>query len=153
MRIAESIRQLVVRQLDETRWMKFFRASAWLLLLAPVGCGDGRTPLVLYSPHGRDLLELMERTYEAERPEIDVRWLDMGSQEVYDRIRSESVNPQADVWFGGPDRSSRGESRMACSRRLRLSGPIRCRRRAAIPTSSTTVSSKPCQSWSTTRKL
>lgn len=68
------------------------------------GCGgDGRTSLVLYSPHGRDLLELVEAAYEAENPQVDVRWLDMGSQEVYDRIRSERANPQADVWFGGPD--------------------------------------------------
>lgn len=65
-------------------------------------CGDGRTPLVLYSPHGRDLLALFETTYEAAHPEVDVRWLDMGSQEVYDRVRSEAANPQADVWFGGP---------------------------------------------------
>jgi iron(III) transport system substrate-binding protein len=27
----------------------------------------------------------------------------MGSQEVFDRVRSEAANPQADVWFGGPD--------------------------------------------------
>ena len=27
----------------------------------------------------------------------------MGSQEVYDRLRSEKANPQADVWYGGPD--------------------------------------------------
>lgn len=77
-----------------------------LLLMAyllALGCGDGREPLVLYSPHGRDLLELLESEYEAENPNIDIRWLDMGSQEVYDRIRSEAVNPQADVWFGGPD--------------------------------------------------
>ena len=103
MRIADRIRQLVVRHLDATQWQAAGGAALWLLLLAPMGCGDGRTPLVLYSPHGRDLLMLLETTYEAERPEIDVRWLDMGSQEVYDRIRSESVNPQADVWFGGPD--------------------------------------------------
>ena len=44
----------------------------------------------------------MEKSFEAEHPEIDVRWLDMGSQEVYDRVRSEAANPQADVWFGGP---------------------------------------------------
>jgi iron(III) transport system substrate-binding protein len=31
-----------------------------------------------------------------------VRWLDMGSQDVYDRVRTERANPQADVWFGGP---------------------------------------------------
>lgn len=66
-------------------------------------CGDGRTPLVLYSPHGRDLLSLVEHRYETLHPEVDVRWLDMGSQEVYDRVRSERANPQADVWFGGPD--------------------------------------------------
>ena len=74
-----------------------------ILLLAVAGCGDGRTPLVLYSPHGRDLLQLVEESYEALDPEVDVRWLDMGSQEVFDRIRSEAANPQADIWFGGPN--------------------------------------------------
>lgn len=64
--------------------------------------GDRRTPVVLYSPHGRDQLELLETAFEARHPDIDVRWLDMGSQEVLDRIRSERANPQADVWFGGP---------------------------------------------------
>jgi iron(III) transport system substrate-binding protein len=57
---------------------------------------------VLYSPHGRDQLELLERDFERRRPDIDVRWLDMGSQEILDRLRFERVNPQADVWFGGP---------------------------------------------------
>lgn len=65
-------------------------------------CDDGRTPLVLYSPHGRDLLNLVEDTYEAAHPEIDVRWLFIGSQEVYDRVRTETANPQGDVWYGGP---------------------------------------------------
>lgn len=103
MKISSRIRGATVRVIGERHWSSATKALLWLLLIAPMGCGDGRTPLVLYSPHGRDLLELMEKTYESERPEIDVRWLDMGSQEVYDRIRSEAVNPQADVWFGGPD--------------------------------------------------
>lgn len=63
---------------------------------------DTRTPLVLYSPHGRDQLELLEHAFERRHPDIDVRWLDMGSQEILDRLRFERVNPQADVWFGGP---------------------------------------------------
>ena len=82
------------------------RAATTVLLLAALlfGCRrDSRTPIVLYSPHGRDLLGLVERTYEAKHPDVDVRWLDMGSQEVYDRIRSEKANPQADLWFGGPN--------------------------------------------------
>jgi iron(III) transport system substrate-binding protein len=78
-----------------------FSAVAVLSLFA-ASCGDGRLPLTVYSPHGADLLALMEKAYEARHPDIDVRWLDMGSQEVYDRIRSEGANPQADVWFGGP---------------------------------------------------
>ena len=63
---------------------------------------DNRTPVVIYSPHGRDQLTLLEHAFEARRPDIDVRWLDMGSQEILDRLRFERVNPQADVWFGGP---------------------------------------------------
>jgi iron(III) transport system substrate-binding protein len=68
-----------------------------------LACSDGRTPLVVYSPHGRDLLALFEADFERANPGIDLRALDMGSQEVYDRVRSERANPQADVWFGGPD--------------------------------------------------
>jgi iron(III) transport system substrate-binding protein len=79
--------------------LRVVAVSLWL-----AGCRkDARTPLVLYSPHGRDLLGLVEKTYEAKHPDVDVRWLDMGSQEIYDRVRSEKANPQADVWFGGPN--------------------------------------------------
>jgi iron(III) transport system substrate-binding protein len=72
-------------------------------IAAAVGCrGDPRTPVYVYSPHGRDQLVALERAFESKQPGIDVRWLDMGSQEILDRIRFEKVNPQADVWFGGP---------------------------------------------------
>jgi len=82
----------------------FTLAAASLAAALTLGCaGDGRTPLVVYSPHGRDLLSLVESEFEAANPSIDLRYLDMGSQEVYDRVRSESANPQGDVWFGGPD--------------------------------------------------
>jgi len=84
-----------------------FAAALTLVAAAAVAAGAGcrkdpRTPLLIYSPHGRDLLTLVERTYERLHPEVDVRWLDMGSQEVYDRLRAEKANPQADVWYGGP---------------------------------------------------
>lgn len=66
------------------------------------GPGDDRTPLVVYSPHGRDMLEAFEQGFEETHPGVDVQWVDMGSQEVLDRLRSERANPQADVWFGAP---------------------------------------------------
>jgi len=75
---------------------------AALLIPTLLACGESRTPLVVYSPHGRDLLLLAERTFETANPDVDVRWLDMGSQDALDRIRSERANPQADLWFGGP---------------------------------------------------
>jgi iron(III) transport system substrate-binding protein len=85
----------------------FFTARSALTTLSALSAlsacsNDHRTPVVLYSPHGRDQLELLERDFERRRPDIDVRWLDMGSQEILDRLRFERVNPQADVWFGGP---------------------------------------------------
>lgn len=80
---------------------RFLFAAIALLLLG--SCRrDGREPLTVYSPHGRAQLELLERMFEERHPGIDVRWLDMGSQEILDRLRFERVNPQADVWFGGP---------------------------------------------------
>ncbi len=81
-----------------------FRKLALALALAAAACAGGpkRTPLVVYSPHGNYLLILFERRFEALHPGVDVRWLDMGSQEVLDRLRAERANPQADVWFGGP---------------------------------------------------
>jgi iron(III) transport system substrate-binding protein len=86
------------------RWWRYLSAlSALSAIAAPSACStDHRTPLVLYSPHGRDQLSLLEHAFEKLHPDVDVRWLDMGSQEILDRLRFERVNPQADVWFGGP---------------------------------------------------
>ncbi len=78
-------------------------ALGWLLLIsACLPGGDDRTPLVVYSPHGEDLLKAFEARYEELHAGIDVQWLDMGSQSVLDRLRSERANPQADVWWGAP---------------------------------------------------
>lgn len=77
-------------------------AALAFVIFAACTAGDGRQPLIVYSPHGPDLLGTFEDRFEAANPDVDVQWLDMGSQEVLDRLRSERANPQADVWFGGP---------------------------------------------------
>jgi iron(III) transport system substrate-binding protein len=67
------------------------------------GCGGpSGESLIVYSPHGRELLSFFAREFEAANPGVSVLYLDMGSQEILDRLRSERVNPQADVWWGAP---------------------------------------------------
>jgi iron(III) transport system substrate-binding protein len=72
------------------------------LLLGSCSSSAGKTTLIIYSPHGRELLTEFETRFEAQNPNIDVRWLDMGSQDALDRVRSEKANPQADIWWGAP---------------------------------------------------
>lgn len=64
--------------------------------------GELEEAVVVYSPHGVDLLSEMEKRFEKVHPDVDVQWLDMGSQEVLERVRNEKANPQGDVWWGAP---------------------------------------------------
>ena len=76
-----------------------------LILMTVVACSnnyEGKTSLVVYSTHGKELLTEYETLFEKENPDIDVKWLDMGSQDVVDRLRSEKENPQTDLWWGAP---------------------------------------------------
>jgi iron(III) transport system substrate-binding protein len=89
------------------RALKRYRPAALLSALVLMasgltGCGESAETLVVYTPHGRDLLAHFGAAFEAQNPGVRVQWLDMGSQEVLDRLRSERSNPQADVWFGAP---------------------------------------------------
>ena len=71
----------------------------WLIM----GCSSGsKQRLIVYSPHGKEMLTAFEHAYEETHPSVDVQWLDMGSQDAYDRIRTERENPQADIWWGAP---------------------------------------------------
>ena len=77
--------------------------SCLILLGLDAGCSHtAKAPLVVYSPHGKDMLEEFAQEFETANPDVDVQWLDMGSEEAYDRIRTERANPQADVWWGAP---------------------------------------------------
>jgi iron(III) transport system substrate-binding protein len=80
------------------------RRSAILVALSVfLGCtSSNKQTLTIYSPHGKELLTEFEKQYEALHTQVDVQWLDMGSQDAYDRIRTERENPQADIWWGAP---------------------------------------------------
>ncbi len=76
--------------------------SAFLIAILSGCSGRNSVPVVVYSPHGKEMLSAFATEFEAAHPGVQVQWLDMGSQDAYDRIRTERDNPQADVWWGAP---------------------------------------------------
>ncbi|MEP7146649.1 MAG: extracellular solute-binding protein, partial [bacterium] len=75
----------------------------FLILIFFSACStETKKKLVIYSPHGKEMLTEFENAFEKLHPDVDVQWLDMGSQEVFDRIRTEKENSLADIWWGSP---------------------------------------------------
>ncbi len=76
-------------------------ALVWTMAYTMACSGDGRSAIVVYSPHGKEMLSDAEQAFESTYPDVDVQWIDMGGQNAYDRIRTEGRNPQASIWWGG----------------------------------------------------
>ena len=73
---------------------------ALALALLTACSSDGRTPVVVYSPHGQAQLKEFEQRFEAAYPQYDLQGIDLPSQRVIERLRAERGNPQCDVWWG-----------------------------------------------------
>ncbi|RMD93090.1 MAG: extracellular solute-binding protein, partial [Calditrichaeota bacterium] len=75
-----------------------------LIIALQIGYGCSKKPpaLVVYTTHGKELVQTFVDQFERKNPGVRVEWLDMGSQDALDRIRSERANPQADIWWGAP---------------------------------------------------
>ncbi len=97
--------QDLTHSMDRSRTDTRYRASALLgllIALSATGCSNpGGRSLVIYSPHGKEMLRAAEAAFESAHPDVDVQWIDMGGQNAYDRIRTERSNPQASLWWGG----------------------------------------------------
>lgn len=83
---------------------KLFLLFCCALLLASFACQGSRQAsqhkLLIYTPHGQDMLRDFVARYKQAHPEVDVQYLDMGSREVFERVRAERNRPQADLWWG-----------------------------------------------------
>ena len=80
-------------------------ATLILLFIASLlACRSPSTPqgktLIIYTPHGQDMLRDFVARYKQAHPDVDVQFLDMGSREVMERVRAERNRPQADLWWG-----------------------------------------------------
>ena len=82
--------------------LKLYSIICFIVLLI-CGCNStasNKTQLLIYTPHGKDMLQEFAARYEAANPNVKVNFLDMGSREVLERVRAERNRPQADVWWG-----------------------------------------------------
>ena len=62
--------------------------------------GPATPKLMIYTPHGQDMLKDFVAQYKAQHPEVQVEFLDMGAREILERVRAERNRPQADLWWG-----------------------------------------------------
>lgn len=74
-------------------------ASLLLLSCSSTGTNQSKS-LLIYTPHGQDLLKDFIARYKQIHPDVDVKFLDMGSRQVLERLRAERNRPQADLWWG-----------------------------------------------------
>jgi iron(III) transport system substrate-binding protein len=81
----------------------FWLAYAILVIVLIPSCRSGssnQSRLLIYTPHGQDLLKDFIARYKQQYPNADVQFLDMGSREILERVRVERNRPQADLWWG-----------------------------------------------------
>lgn len=72
-----------------------------LSLFSSCRSNSGNTQrLLIYTPHGQDLLNEFVARYKQQYPNVEVQFLDMGSRAVLERVRVERNRPQADLWWG-----------------------------------------------------
>jgi len=56
--------------------------------------------VVVYSPHGKEILGEFKELFEKAHPGTIVEFLYLSSQQCLERVRNEKANPLADVWWG-----------------------------------------------------
>jgi iron(III) transport system substrate-binding protein len=82
------------------RFKHFLTVLAISLVLFSCRPATTSRRLLVYTPHGQDLLRDFVNRYKQKYPDADVQFLDMGSREILERVRVERNRPQADLWWG-----------------------------------------------------
>lgn len=85
----------MTRRLVETFALLLFAS------IATVAHAKGR-PLIVYSPHGPEILKLAKAELQKEIPDADVEWQFLGAEEIYAKIAQQDGRTPADLWWGGP---------------------------------------------------
>ncbi len=86
--------------LKTTFLLALFVAFAALAFSCKSTSGPAARTLLIYTPHGQDLIRDFIGRYKESHQDVSVQFLDMGSREILERLRAERNRPQADLWWG-----------------------------------------------------
>ncbi len=59
-------------------------------------------PLVIYSPHGSEMLSAAQEAFVKIEKDAVIDWRFMSTEEVVNKLTAEKAKPVADIWWGGP---------------------------------------------------
>lgn len=78
---------------------------AALLLLGASGAAlaQEKTAVTVYTARDTNVFEYVEPLFEQAYPQYDLQVMNMGAQEILERVRGERANPQADFLWGGTE--------------------------------------------------
>ena len=68
-----------------------------------IALADEKTKVTIYTARDTNVCEYVEPLFEAAYPQYDLDILNMGAQEILERVRGEKANPQADFMWGGTE--------------------------------------------------
>ncbi|TGU91442.1 extracellular solute-binding protein, partial [Mesorhizobium sp. M00.F.Ca.ET.186.01.1.1] len=57
--------------------------------------------LVIYTGRDKNIFEIVLPKFKEKYPNIEGETVEMGAQQILERVRAEKANPQADFWWGG----------------------------------------------------
>lgn len=90
--------------MNQYRHRLFVFCVALAFIIAGLACRSSQSgnqrALLIYTPHGQDMLRDFIARYRQANPDVNVEFVDIGAQEILARLRAERGRPQADIWWG-----------------------------------------------------
>ena len=103
---------------------------------------EEKSKVTVYTARDMNVIEYVEPLFEEAYPQYDLEVLNMGAQEILERVRGEQANPQADFLWGGTEASFKMAARKACWKPM--SPALRSPSRSSIRTPTTCGTARSC---------
>lgn len=89
--------------MKKSKIVSVFLILAMLLGVVGGGLAEKKQTVTVYTARDTNVFEYVEPLFEQAHPEYDLVVMNMGAQEILERVRSEKENPQADFIWGGTE--------------------------------------------------